>query len=798
MAQTTPSAVAGTTGEPPFAVLVVDGNEEHQILSVAALTRSGCLVRTAASGKQALQLAMGHRFDAVVIGSKLRDATGIEVLRLLADRLPATPMIFVVPPDGEEAALQAMRSGATSYIVKTPRYTELLPAIVEEHIQEAANRRRLAETEQTQAQALTERNTAEERLSQSQTRLRMILQQAPVLVWSTDKELRVTSAMGGGFRTLDTARSGERGLTLFEYFNIPDDDLEPIASHRRALAGEGVATQIDWQGRTYDVHIEPLRSPEGAILGTIGVAFDVSERMRTEETLRRSEERFRLLGRATNDVVWDWDLQTDGLWVNENVSKVFGFPPEEIEPTGAWWTEHLHPEDQERVVTSIDQLVRDGGSVWTSEYRFRRRDGTYATLVDRGYVLHDATGHPVRVIGSAMDVSQKRKTEAIQSAVYRISEAANSAKDLPELYGQIHKVVGGLMPAANFYIALYDDQAEALDFPYFVDEEESAPSRQPLGRGLTEYVLRTGRPLLASPEVFADLVREGEVVSVGPPSVDWVGAPLVSQGKTVGVIVVQSYAEGVRFDEEDKRVLNFVSEQVAMAIARKRAQERLLDAERLATMGQLAGFIAHELNTPLTSISLLTSAASKRVTDPVAIGKLEKIGTEGRRAARIIRGLMSLSKSRQMHPIETDLRSVVRSAVSQMPRKRKKGVTLEVEVGEKAAVTMVDPPLIQELLVHLLDNAMHSTAKGSVRIRVEERPHAFAVTVADTGSGMTPEAVSHLFEPVSTTKVEGEGIGLGLLLAKHIATGHGGSLEVASEPGRGTTVTVLLPRREAA
>ena len=798
MAQTTPSAVAGTTGEPPFAVLVVDGNEEHQILSVAALTRSGCLVRTAASGKQALQLAMGHRFDAVVIGSKLRDATGIEVLRLLADRFPTTPMIFVVPPDGEEAALQAMRSGATSYIVKTPRYTELLPAIVEEHIQEAANRRRLAETEQTQAQALTERNTAEERLSQSQNRLRMILQQAPVLVWSTDKELRVTSAMGGGFRTLDTARSGERGLTLFEYFNIPDDDLEPIASHRRALAGEGVATQIDWQGRTYDVHIEPLRSPEGAILGTIGVAFDVSERMRTEETLRRSEERFRLLGRATNDVVWDWDLQTDGLWVNENVSKVFGFPPEEIEPTGAWWTEHLHPEDQERVVTSIDQLVRSGGSVWTSEYRFRRRDGTYATLVDRGYILHDSTGHPVRVIGSAIDVSQKRKTEAIQSAVYRISEAANSAKDLPELYGQIHKVVGGLMPATNFYIALYDDQAEALEFPYFVDEEESAPSRQPLGRGLTEYVLRTGRPLLASPEVFADLVRDGEVVSVGPPSVDWVGAPLVSQGKTVGVIVVQSYAEGVRFDEEDKRVLNFVSEQVAMAIDRKRAQERLLDAERLATMGQLAGFIAHELNTPLTTISLLTSAASKRVTDPVALGKLEKIDTERRRAARIVHGLVSLSKSRQIHPIETDLRSVVRSAVSQMPRKRKKGVTLEVEVGEKAAVTMVDPPLIQELLVHLLDNAMHSTAKGSVRVRVEERPHAFAVTVADTGSGMTPEVVAHLFEPVSATKVEGEGIGLGLLLAKHIATGHGGSLEVASEPGRGTTVTVLLPRREAA
>src|SRR5437870_4589024 len=798
MAQTTRPEVPRPSGAPPFAALVIDGNEEHQILSVAALTRRGGLVRTAASGRQALQLAMAHPFDVLIIGSKLRDSTGVEVLKHIAKRFPTIPKIFVVAPDGEEAALQALKSGAMSYIVKTPRYTELLPAIVMEIVAEGKARKQLAQSEQTQAKAVTEKRSAEERLSQSENRLRLILQQAPVLLWSTDGDLHVTSAMGGGFRTLDTSRSQERGLTLFDYFSVRDEDVEPIASHRRALGGERVATQIEWQGRTYDVHIEPLRSSEGAIIGTLGVAFDVSERTRTEETLRRSEERFQLLGRATSDVVWDWDLQTDGLWANENFSKVFGYPAEEIEPTGAWWTDHLHPEDRERVVTSIDEVVRGGGSVWTSEYRFRRRDGTYATLVDRGYILHDSTGHPVRVIGSAMDVSQKRKTEAIQSAVYRISEAANSAKDLPELYGQIHKVVGGLMPAANFYIALYDDQAEALEFPYFVDEEESAPSRQPLGRGLTEYVLRTGRPLLASPEVFADLVREGEVVSVGPPSVDWVGAPLVSQGKTVGVIVVQSYAEGVRFDEEDKRVLNFVSEQVAMAIDRKRAQERLLDAERLATMGQLGGFIAHELNTPLTTISLLTSAASKRVTDPVTLGKLEKIDTERRRAARIVHGLVSLSKSRQIHPIETDLQSVVRSAVSQMPRKRKKGVTLEVEVGEKAAVAMVDPPLIQELLVHLLDNAMHSTAKGSVRVRVEERPHAFAVTVADTGSGMTPEVVAHLFEPVSATKVEGEGIGLGLLLAKHIATGHGGSLEVASEPGRGTTVTVLLPRRQAA
>ena len=128
-----------------------------------------------------MQLALAYHFDAVVIGSKLRDGNGIELLRGLGGRLPGTPIIFVVPLGGEEAALQAMESGAQSYIVKTPRYNELLPAIVEEHVVEARNRKRLVETEQIQAQAVTARKTVEEQLSQSQARLKLVLEQAFLL-----------------------------------------------------------------------------------------------------------------------------------------------------------------------------------------------------------------------------------------------------------------------------------------------------------------------------------------------------------------------------------------------------------------------------------------------------------------------------------------------------------------------------------------------------------------------------------------------------------------------------------------
>jgi len=179
------------------------------------------------------------------------------------------------------------------------------------------------------------------------------------------------------------------------------------------------------------------------------------------------------------------------------------------------------------------------------------------------------------------DITERRKAEKIQRYVYRISEAAYSAENLLEFYQAIHKIIAELMPAKdNFYIALLDENSGMLQFPYFVDEEEENPGPQPLGQGLTEYVLRTGQSLLASPEVFADLEEKGEVVSIGPPSIDWLGVPLKIRGKTIGVLTVQSYTEGVRYTEDEKNVLTFIAEQVAMAIERKQATQALSQSEK--------------------------------------------------------------------------------------------------------------------------------------------------------------------------------------------------------------------------
>jgi PAS domain S-box-containing protein len=136
------------------------------------------------------------------------------------------------------------------------------------------------------------------------------------------------------------------------------------------------------------------------------------------------------------------------------------------------------------------------------------------------------------------------------------------------------------MVAENFYIALYDSATGWLSFPYYVDEYDEPPSPQKLGRGLTEYILRTGSPLLAPPAVFDALQAKGEVESIGAPPVDWLGVPLKIKDNTIGVLVVQTYTEGVRYTEDDRDMLVYVSAQAAMAIERKRSQQELRESEQ--------------------------------------------------------------------------------------------------------------------------------------------------------------------------------------------------------------------------
>lgn len=136
-----------------------------------------------------------------------------------------------------------------------------------------------------------------------------------------------------------------------------------------------------------------------------------ARRRAAEAASRAATEHFELAARATNDALWDWNLITNEIWWSDGFSKQFGYPLEELEPTITSWTSRLHPDDKERVETGIYKIIRGGAKVWWDEYRFHRKDGSYAYVTDRGFVIHDADGQPVRMVGGMTDITQRKEAE---------------------------------------------------------------------------------------------------------------------------------------------------------------------------------------------------------------------------------------------------------------------------------------------------------------------------------------------------------------------------------------------------
>jgi two-component system, cell cycle sensor histidine kinase and response regulator CckA len=178
------------------------------------------------------------------------------------------------------------------------------------------------------------------------------------------------------------------------------------------------------------------------------------------------------------------------------------------------------------------------------------------------------------------EIDRHRQSEVLQSALYQISEKASQAEDMDALYKAIHGIISSLLYARNFYIALTDASGQTLSFPYFHDEFDAPPKPEKLGRGLTEYVLRTGQPLLVSDQQVDQMAADGLIDLIGAPSCEWLGVPLKKGERTFGVLVIQSYQEDFHYSEKDRELLIFVSQHIAAALWNKQTARELAASER--------------------------------------------------------------------------------------------------------------------------------------------------------------------------------------------------------------------------
>jgi PAS domain S-box-containing protein len=283
----------------------------------------------------------------------------------------------------------------------------------------------------------------------------------------------------------------------------------------------------------------------------------------------------RILEHSFNEI-YVFDAETLALvQVNQGAQTALGYAPDEYSSLRV--LDILGGYD-ERSFRAMVAPLQHSDRPWIRVEATHVRKGGSSYPVDLAIQLWSMEA-PAVYVAIAQDITERRRSETIRLAAQRISEIALATATIEKMFEAIHGVVAGLIRADNFYIALHDAEHGMLSFPYFVDEFDLPPGPKPVGRGLTEYVLRTGQTILVTPEVFDRLAEQGEVERVGAPSVDWVGVPLVADNQTIGVFVVQTYTEGIRYSQADVEILQFVSAQVAMAVARRRADEAVRESQ---------------------------------------------------------------------------------------------------------------------------------------------------------------------------------------------------------------------------
>ena len=262
----------------------------------------------------------------------------------------------------------------------------------------------------------TEQRLAEEKTRQSEAFLRSVLESSGDCIKVLDLEGRIEFMNEGGLRGMEaedfSAIQGRPWASLWE------DNGAAAAEEAMAVAKAGgtgrftgLTKTLKGTPRWWDVQVTPIAGSDGRPDRLLAISRDVTDRRQAEATLRETVERYSLVTRATNDAIWDWDLTRNHVRWNEALYTAYGYNPHEIEPSGEWWIAQIHPDDLQEVENHIRAVIAGNGEEWGHEYRFRCASGHYATVLDRGYMVRDAAGQPVRMIGAMLDITSRKRTE---------------------------------------------------------------------------------------------------------------------------------------------------------------------------------------------------------------------------------------------------------------------------------------------------------------------------------------------------------------------------------------------------
>ncbi|MBI9035942.1 MAG: PAS domain S-box protein, partial [Bacteroidales bacterium] len=600
-------------------------------------------------------------------------------------------------------------------------------------------------------------------------------------------------------------KSGEQSSDFYKelWETIRSGKLWRGEFHNKKKNGE-----LFWEAAS----ISPIIDSEGNIINFIKVAEDITERKKVENALKASEEKHKRLIETASEGFWLIDTQNITINVNQSLCDMLGYSKNEM--LGKTPFDFV---DEENFNIFSEQLSKASANRQrTYEVTLNSRTGSRIPTLINATSIKDEKGEFAGSFAFVTNVSLLKRGERVQKVLYNISNAVITTHNIKELIDFIHEELGSIIDTTNFYIALYDKKDNTFSLPFFSDQKDKLSS-MPLGKTLTNYVIKSKKSLLANKETKLILEQNGEIERYGTDSEIWLGVPLWVEGEVKGVLAVQSYTDENAFGEDDKKMLEFVSDQIGISIYRKKAEEDLMVALQKAEESDRlkSAFLAtmsHELRTPLNAVIGFSEIINE---DDVELEDIKdynrSINSSGKHLLSIVEDIFdfSLIESGQVH-IEKrvinlhlflkDIHELIRAEQIKVEKHELK-IYLDVALDDNPMFISADPSKLMQILINLLQNALKFTEKGTIhfgyRIEEVERVKMLNFYIHDTGIGISAEKQKIIFDVFrqvedSNSRRHG-GVGLGLSITRKLVELMGGEIGVYSELEKGSMFNFTIP-----
>jgi PAS domain S-box-containing protein len=493
--------------------------------------------------------------------------------------------------------------------------------------------------------------------------------------------------------------------------------------------------------------------------------------------------------------------------INREFINLFGFSSEEAVNNNI--NDLIVPDDLKEEAVRIDSLAsKNKMEVRQTLRKDKSGNKIHVSLIATAIVIDNEN---VAHLAIYRDITTERKNQLLQEILFNISNAALKQYDIREIYPIIVNELSKIWETNNFFIALYDKSSETLSLPFFADEKDNF-YEIPSSKTITGWVIKQNKSALFKEKDLKLLDETGEIELVGTPCKVWLGVPLKIDNDIIGVMCLQDYHNENKFSQDDLNVMDFIANQIAIAIQRRIMLDNLIlatqKAEESALTKQLfMSTMSHEIRTPLNEVIGITNLLIQGNPREDQMDYIKTLKFSGNHLLTLVNDVLDYNKmesgkiifEQTQFNLNDFLEDIMRSYSF---RSKAKQLSFDIKKASNLPDEVIgDPTRLNQILSNLLSNALKFTNQGSITVLVKELERTgnqskMEFTVTDTGIGIQKDKLSLIFDRFSqaspdTTRHFG-GSGLGLAICKKLIEMQGGTITVESEPKKGATFRFVI------